>query len=355
MKLPPLVLLSSLLLAACCGNKEAPADNHAKPGAKPGAHAAEAHHSTWGEATINAPNGSDGSPRRGIVRSAPDFNAAEVTRLNNGTKLNIIEAPEKGWYHVSWPIESDDNEGYIHGDVITAVPMGELSEMAMHLLSRALLFFLPAVVLVGGCCQTPGHSEHEPVEHEPAAPDSDEATPPEADPNQMAKDGLPVVIPPPGSKTPTVAEFNSVQREIRVKNSSSYGCETKMMREWLRVSCRKGKDALMTPSDVKTVQSQGQQAYPGVYGTTASLLVQVVQGKSYRASFSWSGEGTVQSAMLNVNWPASAARPSIYFDDEAHLSSSAQGLSPYLGDLAGQPERVPEPVRKEGHAEAQLP
>jgi hypothetical protein len=140
---------------------------------------------------------------------------------------------------------------------------------------------------------------------------------PEADPNQMAADGFPQVIPEPGSKTPTVAEWNAVQREVRVKGSSARGCETKMVREWLRVSCRPGKG--LPPSAVSTISSSGQQAYPGMFGNTASLVVQVVRGKPYRARFVWTDDaGNFDAAFLVVNWPANAARPTAYFEDDAH-------------------------------------
>lgn len=105
----------------------------------------------------------------------------------------------------------------------------------------------------------------------------------------------------------------------------------------LRVSCRKGKDDLMTPSNVETSKSQGQQAYPGMFGTTASLVVQVIQGKSYTAKYSWSGEGTIQSAFLVASWPANAPRPSISFQ-AADLSGYRQGAEK-LAASATRPSR----------------
>ena len=52
----------------------------------------------------------------------------------------------------------------------------------------------------------------------------------------------PAPVPAPviaGGRTtpPTIAEWGSVG-EVSVRNSSSLGCETKMVREWLRVTCR---------------------------------------------------------------------------------------------------------------------
>lgn len=167
-----------------------------------------------------------------------------------------------------------------------------------------------------GCCKS-NEAHPEPVHEEAHQPDPE----PQAaayDPGQMAADGLPEEIPPPGSKPPSVAEWNSVQKEVRVRGSSALGCETKMMREWLRVSCRPGKR--MPPSAVSTVSSGGQQAFTGMFGNTASLVVQVVQGKSYRANFRWTdpNSGNFDSQFLLVNWPSGAARPTIQFEPDDH-------------------------------------
>lgn len=141
--------------------------------------------------------------------------------------------------------------------------------------------------------------------------------PPQADPNRMAADGLPVEIPPPGSKPPSVAEWNAVQREVRVKGSSAKGCETKMVREWLRVSCRETEGSL-PPSAVTTTSSGGQQSFVGMFGTTASAVVQVVHGKQYRARYVWGRGQYFAASFLVVNWPNGAARPSIFFEDDDH-------------------------------------
>lgn len=137
---------------------------------------------------------------------------------------------------------------------------------------------------------------------------------PAAQGNQMANDGLPAEIPEPGSKPPTVAEWNSVTREIRVKDSTPLNCETKMLREWLRVSCRPAANNL-PPSNVQTVSSNGQQAFVGVFGDTTSAVVQVVRGKSYKALFTWGGGQIYVASHLIVDWPSGNPRPSIYFQD----------------------------------------
>ena len=129
------------------------------------------------------------------------------------------------------------------------------------------------------------------------------------DPNAMGPDGLPAVIPPPGSTPPTVAEWNAVTKEVTVKGSSALGCETKMLREWLRVSCNpKGS---LTPTGVKTEHSGGQQAFVGMFGTKSSVVVQVVKGREYSAEYAWTDKGTSSKATLLVDWPSDHPRPAI--------------------------------------------
>ncbi|MFO0756067.1 MAG: hypothetical protein U0359_06230 [Byssovorax sp.] len=129
------------------------------------------------------------------------------------------------------------------------------------------------------------------------------------DPGSMGLDGLPAVIPSPGSAPPSVAEWNSVPREITVKGSSALGCETKMLREWLRVSCH--KKGTLTPTDIKTESSGGQQAYVGMFGTTSSVVVQVIRGRQYSANLSWDDKGVKSTARLLVDWPSDHPRPAI--------------------------------------------
>jgi hypothetical protein len=127
---------------------------------------------------------------------------------------------------------------------------------------------------------------------------------------QIAPDGLPVNIPAPGSAAPTTAEWDAVTEEVTVKGSSALHCQTKMIREWLRVSCTPFEK--VAPKSVTTAQSHGYQAFTGMFGTKASLVVQVVKGKLYVATFGWGGSKSF-SKDLAVNW-AKGDRPLIYFN-----------------------------------------
>src|SRR5687768_13823004 len=45
------------------------------------------------------------------------------------------------------------------------------------------------------------------------------------------------------SAVPTLDEWNAQTKEVTVRGSSKLNCETKMVREWLRVSCRGKNDS----------------------------------------------------------------------------------------------------------------
>lgn len=138
-------LLAVMLAAGCCKKSEQAPSTEDEDGAKPGVvttalphHAPVTQHKpptapaakksavpTAGEVKIDAPPFRNGSPRRGIVRSAPNFQAPEVARLNNGTVLNLIRPPAGGWCEVSWPVGSDANRGFIHSDVVDVTLYGD--------------------------------------------------------------------------------------------------------------------------------------------------------------------------------------------------------------------------------------
>jgi hypothetical protein len=132
---------------------------------------------------------------------------------------------------------------------------------------------------------------------------------PTTPPDQLAADGLPVEIPTPGSTPPSVAEWNAVTREITVRGSSRLNCETKMLREWLRVDCHKNHKG--EPADVVHTKQSGQQAFKFVGNGKASIVVQVVRGKEYRAQYTWDLGGAHTGAELIVNWTGGMPRPQI--------------------------------------------
>jgi hypothetical protein len=135
----------------------------------------------------------------------------------------------------------------------------------------------------------------------------------ESSPNDLAADGWPQTFPPPGSSAPSVAEWNAVPREVTVWGSSALRCETKMVREWLRISCR--ANHLGVPIAVSHEPAFGQQALKFVAeGQVASVVLQMIPGKNYDATFTWSSPNSEHVAQtVTIRW--NQGRPAGRFQD----------------------------------------
>jgi hypothetical protein len=118
----------------------------------------------------------------------------------------------------------------------------------------------------------------------------------------------PVVAPPPGGRSavPSLDEWNAQTKEVAVTHSSKLNCETKMVREWLRVSCRGKNFSGGTPTGVTVTRGGGRGdefAFAG--NEVASLVVRFVEGVDLEARFTW----TDRSHVLRVFWPRGAPEP----------------------------------------------
>jgi hypothetical protein len=108
------------------------------------------------------------------------------------------------------------------------------------------------------------------------------------------------------SKVPTVEEWNAVTKEVTVRGSSKLNCETKMVREWLRVSCRGKSFSGGEPTGVSVTKGGGRgDDYTFSNTGVASLVVRFVEGVDLEAEFSWSDA----SYKLKVFWPHGAPEP----------------------------------------------
>jgi len=111
---------------------------------------------------------------------------------------------------------------------------------------------------------------------------------------------------PGRSPVPTSEEWDAVG-EVTVKGSSALNCETKMVREWLRVTCKGKNDTGGTPTWVSILE--GYQ--PGVFhyssGRVTSLTIPFVAGVHFEGMFSW----TDKAHKLVVDWPKGAPKPPI--------------------------------------------
>lgn len=132
--------------------------------------------------------------------------------------------------------------------------------------------------------------------------------------------------PRPGrSPAPTLAEWKANQKEVTVKGSSALGCETKIVREYLRVSCRGKNDSGGTPTNVIIRKGGRGEAFTYVGAGVATLVVPFVEGIDFAADFSW----TDRSHTLVVKWPRGAPRPP--------MVGVFEGAKSPLDGSAGQP------------------
>ena len=103
---------------------------------------------------------------------------------------------------------------------------------------------------------------------------------------ELGPDGWPVIIPPVGSKAPSVAEWQAVPKEVTVRGSGALKCETKMLREWLRINCK--ANSMGVPVAMEHNPAYGQQAFKFVAeGSVASAVLQMIPTKNYSADFTW--------------------------------------------------------------------
>jgi hypothetical protein len=110
------------------------------------------------------------------------------------------------------------------------------------------------------------------------------------------------------SAVPTTAEWDAAS-EVTVKGSSALGCETKAVREYLRVSCKGENNTGGKPTYLNVTKGDGR---PGMFkymgsGIT-SLIVPFVEGVDVAADFSWSNK----THTLTIQWPRGAPKPPAY-------------------------------------------
>jgi hypothetical protein len=157
--------------------------------------------------------------------------------------------------------------------------------------------------------KTAAKKEAAPAPPKPAEVKTAEVKP--AAPGALGNNGLPVDIPATRSKVPTIPEWDAVTKEITVARSTPLGCETKMLREWLRVSCRGKNKEGGEPTGADTKSGNGAEAFTFAKGGVASVVVPVLRGKKYEALFSWSNK----KQLLVVDWANGAPSPTIAFTD----------------------------------------
>jgi hypothetical protein len=105
--------------------------------------------------------------------------------------------------------------------------------------------------------------------------------------------------------------------EVIVKGSSDAACETKQVREWLRIQCP--RTDLARPLAIDVTRDDGNEAMALVMPDEVSLVVPVVQGRELTATVTW----TDKTRVLHVAWPAGAAAPAFAFDKPVNRAHPA--------------------------------
>ena len=108
-------------------------------------------------------------------------------------------------------------------------------------------------------------------------------------------------LPAGRSWLPTEDEWRR-EKECTVKGSTKAGCETKLVREWLRVRCIESSDEEGSPEFIE-VLAGGHGDTRTYYHAGATLVIPVVEGDSAKARFLW---GTTER-QLNLEFPRGGA------------------------------------------------
>jgi hypothetical protein len=109
------------------------------------------------------------------------------------------------------------------------------------------------------------------------------------------------------SNVPTLDEWGQAP-EVTVRRSSALGCSTKMVREWLRVSCSGKNDSGGTPTTL-VIERGGNSAemFTFASGGVTSLVIPFVEGLDLEAAFAW----TDRTEKFLSRWPRGAPKPSL--------------------------------------------
>lgn len=127
-----------------------------------------------------------------------------------------------------------------------------------------------------------------------------------------------------GERSPVpLPDVYRMAEEVTVRGSSAANCETKQIREWLRVQCT--PTSIDRPVDGEVTRDDGREAMVLVMPDEISVLVPVVEGREFTAKLVWRDATRV----LRVGWPAGAAHPTLAFDEPVrHPTSEPESIDP---------------------------
>lgn len=202
------------------------------------------------------------------------------------------------------------------------------------MLDSKILPLATLLLALGACSKPESKPTPEPLPSAPAGATTTAAAKPATVGTPTAATSAIAAKPLPAGRSaiPTLAEWNSQQKEVTVKGSSALSCETKIVREYLRVSCRGKNDSGGTPTNVVVQKGGHGEALTFVSAGVTSLIVPFIEGIDFAADFSW----TDNSHRLTVQWPRGSARPVVVGVFEGAKSPLDAAFDKALADKACQ-------------------
>jgi SGNH hydrolase-like domain, acetyltransferase AlgX len=134
------------------------------------------------------------------------------------------------------------------------------------------------------------------------------------------------------SPLPLPAQWNAAT-EITVPGSTAANCETKIIREWLRILCLPHEFREDSPTAITVDHDPSRAALVMVMPGSAALVMPLARGQSGSAQFQW----TDSTRTLSITWPAEKAEPSVAFSAPTpHPSTADQGRAerPFASEAA---------------------
>jgi hypothetical protein len=125
-------------------------------------------------------------------------------------------------------------------------------------------------------------------------------------------------LPPGRSRAPGPKGWEGL-REVTVRGSTAAKCETHMVREWLRVVCRKKAATDPKPLGIKLVEGGHGEAFATAGDEVTALLVPLLEGDRFAADFTWSD----RTQRLAIQWKKGAQFPEMIFQKPSSDAPSA--------------------------------
>jgi hypothetical protein len=140
--------------------------------------------------------------------------------------------------------------------------------------------------------------------------------------NRPAKPKSRLALPEGRSWLPTEDEWRR-EKECTVKGSTAAGCETKLVREWLRVRCLASED-----DDVENIEvlQGGHGDWRAYRNDGSTLVIPFVEGESAKARFTWSKS----QRELVLDFPKGGARSMAFGAVTPHARKRGDPSLPYL-------------------------